>query len=170
MDSAPHSPGPPPKQPPVLDPIDRTILQELQQNARATNAMLAKAAGVAESTCSARIRQLHERQIITGHHTRLNPEACGWGVQAMIAVRLSGHNRTAVDAFSTEVLALHEVIAVYNVSGATDFLVHVVAKDPVSLREFALDYLTGRTGVVQVETSMIFTSAHKPIPLPPERG
>lgn len=166
MDPA-NPPGPAPRLRPSLDAIDRVLIDALQQDARTPNAVLAKKAKIAESTCSSRVRSLVDRGVIDAFAAKLNPEYCGWGIQAMIAVRLSGHDRELVDAFSQHVLDLPGTLAVYNVSGATDFLVHVVAQTPVQLREFALDHLTGRPGVVQVETSVIFTSQHNPVPLPP---
>lgn len=161
-----NQPGPSPRERPTLDAVDRTLVQLLQADARTPNATLAKRAKIAESTCSARVRQLLERGVIDGLHAQVNPEKCGWGIQAMIAVRLAGHDRAVVDDFSAYVMSLPETLSVYNVSGANDFLVHVVSENPASLREFALDHLTGRPGVVQVETSVIFTSEHKPTPLP----
>ena len=48
------------------------------------------------------------------------------------------------------------MIATYNISGANDFLVHVAAPTPEALRDFVLDNLTGRPGVVHAETSLVF--------------
>ena len=80
----------------------------------------------------------------------------GLGVQAMVAIRFSGHLREDVEAFATDVARLPGVIATYNISGANDFLVHVAARSPDALRDFVLDNLTGRHGVVHAETSLIF--------------
>ncbi len=80
----------------------------------------------------------------------------GLPVQAMVAIRFAGHARSDVDAFAAEVTDLPGVVATYNISGADDFLVHVAAASPEAMRDFVLDHLTGRPGVVHAETSLVF--------------
>lgn len=74
----------------------------------------------------------------------------------MIAVRLAGTDRRRVDEFGEHVSRLPGVLAAYNVSGADDFLVHLVAQSPDALRGVVLDHLSGHPGVVHVQTSLIF--------------
>src|SRR6476660_3721585 len=153
---SPRAPGPAPRPRPVLDEVDRVLVAELLRDGRAPNTVLARAAGIAESTCLARVRALRERGIVTGVSAELDLARVGLPVQAMVAVRFSGHLRADVDAFAEEVSALPGVVATYNISGANDFLVHVAAPSPEELRDFVLDNLTGRPGVVQAETSLVF--------------
>ena len=128
----------------------------LLQDGRTPNVALARAAGIAESTCAARVRGLRERGILTGVTAEVDLVRLGLPVQAMVAIRFAGHARADVDAFAEEVTGLPGVIAIYNISGADDFLVHVAAPTPEALRDFVLDHLAGRRGVVHAETSLIF--------------
>lgn len=145
-----------------LDRIDARILHELQNNARLSNKELASRVGLAQSTCLERVRRLGEAGVITGSHAAVEPRALGIGLQAMIGVRMQHHSRESVEAFRTELLELPEVVAVYYLSGATDFLLHVAARDSDHLRDFALDALTARPDVARVETSLIFEYARNP--------
>ena len=154
--SAPRLPGPAPRDRPLIDEVDRTLLAQLLRDGRTPNVVLARAAGIAESTCLSRVRALRERGIITGVTAEVDLARLGLPVQAMVAVGFSGHLRADVDAFAEEVSRLPGVIATYNISGANDFLVHVAARTPEELRDFVLDNLTGRTGVVHAETSLVF--------------
>ena len=156
QNAPPRPPGPAPRDRPVLDAVDRVLVAELLRDGRAPNTALARAAGIAESTCLARVRALRERGIVTGVGAEVDLARLGLPVQAMVAVRFSGHLRADVDAFAEEVSALPGVVATYNISGANDFLVHVAAPSPERLRDFVLDNLTGRPGVVQAETSLVF--------------
>lgn len=149
-------PGPPPRQRPLLDDVDRAIVSELLRDGRTPNVVLARAAGVAESTCLARVRSLRERGILTGVTAEVDLARLGLPVQAMVAIRFAGHAREDVDTFATEVTGLPGVLAAYNISGADDFLVHVACASPEALRDFVLDNLTGRPGVVHAETSLVF--------------
>jgi len=157
--NVPHlAPGPAPRDRPILDPVDRALVAALVRDGRAPNVELARAAGIAESTCLARVRSLRERGIITGVTADVDLARLGLPVQAMVTVRFSGHLRADVDAFGEEVTGLPGVVAAYNISGANDFLVHVATATPEALRDFVLDNLTGRPGVVHAETSLVFNT------------
>ena len=149
-------PGPAPRSRPVLDDVDRAILTQLLRDGRTPNVELARAAGIAEPTCLARVRSLRQRGLVTGVVAEVDLAQLGLPVQAMVAIRFSGHLRADVDAFADEVTQLPGVLAAYNISGANDFLVHVASATPEQLRDFVLDNLTGRQGVVSAETSLVF--------------
>lgn len=156
MPKKPRTPGPPPRERPLLDAVDRRLVALLLENGRASNVALARAAGVSESTCLARVRSLHDRGIVRSVTADIDLTRVGLSVQAMVAIRFAGHLRADVDAFAAEVTDLPGVLATYNISGADDFLVHVAAPTPEALRDFVLDHLAGRRGVVHAETSLIF--------------
>ncbi len=140
----------------MLDDVDAAIVAALVADGRMSNVALAQRVGIAESTCVGRLRSLRSRGVIRGFSAEVDLARLGLGVQAMVAIRFSGHLREDVEAFATEVARLPGVIATYNISGANDFLVHVAARSPDALRDFVLDNLTGRHGVVHAETSLIF--------------
>jgi DNA-binding Lrp family transcriptional regulator len=79
----------------------------------------------------------------------------------MIAVRLQRDTRELVTSFRGYVLGLTEVLAVYHVAGADDFLVHVAVRDADHLRDLAMDAFTTRREVAHIETRLIFE--HVPI-------
>lgn len=117
---------------------------------------LARRLGLAESTCAGRVRALRERGVIRGIHADVDPAALGAHIEAMVAIRFSGHVRANVESFRDEVARMPGVLAIHNTSGATDYLVHVAAAGSDALRDFVLDHLANRPGVVHAETSLIF--------------
>ncbi len=147
----------------TLDEIDRGILLALQNHARISNKELAAANGISPSTCLARVRRLQETGVITAFRTEINPMALGLGVQAMIAVRLSKHARVSFDVLRDSLLDIPEVMSVYLLGGAQDFLVHVAVRDVVHLREVIVRSFTSREDVSHVETSLIFEYARSPV-------
>jgi DNA-binding Lrp family transcriptional regulator len=146
-----------------LDRTDRALVQALQNNARISNKQLAEHVGLAPSTCLERVRNLRIRGVIRGYHADVEPAALGHGAQALIAVRIRPHSRPVVDAFWKHVLELPEVIAIFHLSGADDFLVHVGVPDVNGLRDFVLDRLTSRPEVAHLDTHLIFAQAKKHI-------
>lgn len=150
----PKTPQPAPE--PVLDATDIALVRLLEQDGRMPNSALAKAVGIAESTALVRVRSLRERGVIRGIHAVVDPAAAGRPVQALIAVRFGGHRRAHFEQFRTEVPALPGVMAAFHVSGATDYFVHVACESADALRDFVLDHLTNRPGVLHAETALIF--------------
>ncbi|USQ76707.1 Lrp/AsnC family transcriptional regulator [Ornithinimicrobium cryptoxanthini] len=139
-----------------LDRTDRRLVELLQKDGRMPNATLAREVGVAESTCLVRVRSLRERGVIRGIHADIDPAMVGRPVQAMIAVRFGGHRRSHFEQFREEVPRLPGVLSAYHVSGATDYFVHVACESADALRDFVLDHLTNRPGVLHAETALIF--------------
>ena len=144
-----------------LDEQDVAILATLKENARISNKDLAEKVALAPSTCLERVRRLVEIGAIHGFHADVDLAMLGFGLQAMIAVRLQRHSREIVASFHEYVLGLIEVRAVYHVAGADDFLVHVAVRDADHLRDLALDAFTTRPEVGHIETRLIFE--HVPI-------
>ncbi len=146
-----------------LDRIDFDLIALLQKDARRSNKELAAAVGLAPSSCLERVRRLQAHGVILGFHARVDPAALGVVLQAMIAVRLGEHSGRRADAFMDEVAAHPSVLAVFYLSGATDFLVHVVASGTEDLRRLAVDVISARPEVAHVETSLIFAGRQSPV-------
>lgn len=147
----------------ALDRIDRTLLELLQKDGRLSNKELAARVGLAPSSCLERVRKLKTSGVLGEAHAQVRPNALGIGLQALIAVRLKQHTRDTVHAFRGYVQALPQVLAVYHVTGAHDFLVHVAVKDADQLRDVALDAFTTRPEVAHLETSLIFEHFRNPV-------
>jgi DNA-binding Lrp family transcriptional regulator len=120
------------------------------------NNALAEAVGVAASTCLGRVRLLRERGVIRGFHADVDPAAIGRPIQAMIAVRMQSHARSHIAEFASSVSELEEVLNVFFLAGADDFLVHVAARSTENLRDFVVVNLSGNPDVALTETNLIF--------------
>lgn len=144
---------------PSLDEVDRELVDRLRADGRVTNAALAKAVGIAESTCTARVRRLRERGVITGFHAEVDPAMVGRPVEALVAVRFAGQQRQEFERLRAELLEVPGVLALFHLSGSTDYLVQVAAPTTDALRDFVLDHLTSNAGVAHAETSLVFDRA-----------
>ena len=85
------------------------------------------------------------------------------GLQAMVAVQLKRHTRSAVARFERSAIELPQVVALYHVTGRMDYVVHAVAQDMDHLRDFTLDAITSLPEVSRVETSLLFRTTTKPV-------
>ncbi|GHA10722.1 AsnC family transcriptional regulator [Arenicella chitinivorans] len=139
-----------------IDQIDFEIIAALRNNARITNKDLAQKVDLAPSSCLERVRYLRARGYIRDAHMEVNLAALGLGLQAMVAIRLAQHSRVGLEAFQSYVLSFSEVLQVYHLSGANDFMVHIAVKDAETLRDFVLDSFAERPEVAHIETAIIY--------------
>jgi DNA-binding Lrp family transcriptional regulator len=138
-----------------VDETDLVILRELARDARLPNNALAQRAGIAPSTCLARVRSLRERGVIRGYHADIDPAALGRPLQAMVAVRLQADSRGHLRSFVAGMASLPEVLNVFFLAGKDDFLLHVAAASTQALRDF-VERLSRNADVAYTETSLIF--------------
>ena len=141
---------------PPLDDVDRRIISALVDDARIPNNALAALVGIAPSTCLGRVRALRERGAIRGYHAEVDPAVLGRPLQAMIAVRLQSHARGHIPGFMARIAELPEVMNVFFLGGANDFLVHIAATSTENLRDFVVVNLSGNPDVALTETNLIF--------------
>jgi DNA-binding Lrp family transcriptional regulator len=144
---------------PSLDRIDVGILAALQNDGRLSNKELAARVGLAPSSCLERVRKLRERGVLRGVHAEVDPDAMGVGIQAMVAVVMRDQSRAILEAFVADMVAAKEVVALYNLAGATDYLLHVMVRDTEHLRETVLEHLASRPEVRGYTTNLIFSHA-----------
>jgi DNA-binding Lrp family transcriptional regulator len=140
-----------------VDELDRAIVARLQQDARLTNRQLARELGIAESTCLARVGSLQERGVITGFRAEVDLARIGRPVQAHVALKIRPQALPAASEFSQEVAGLPDVLALYMVTGASDFVAHVAVPSTDHLRDFVLT-LAARPEIADIRTSIIYQS------------
>lgn len=144
-----------------LDEIDHELIRLLTQNARSTNADLAAAVGIAQSTCITRVRSLQERGVITGFSANVEPAALGLGTQVLISVTLRAGARAHLSDFMNDMRQRPEVIQVFFLGGAEDFIVHLAVANPDEVREFVLENLSNNATVASTRTNLVFEHFHK---------
>jgi DNA-binding Lrp family transcriptional regulator len=139
-----------------LDAVDRRILSLLHGDARITNNALAEAVGIAPSTCHGRVRRLVDSGVIRGFYTDIDPVAVGLPLQAMISVNLQSNARGKIRSFIGQIRRRRQVMDVYFLAGADDFILHVAARDTEDLRSFVVENLNADADVAGTQTSLIF--------------
>jgi DNA-binding Lrp family transcriptional regulator len=139
-----------------LDEVDRKILGVLHGDARIANNALAEAVGIAPSTCHGRVRRLVDLGVIRGFYSDIDPVAVGLPLQAMISVNLQSNARGKIRSFIQQIRTKRQVMDVYFLAGADDFILHVAARDTEDLRSFVVENLNADADVAGTQTSLIF--------------
>jgi DNA-binding Lrp family transcriptional regulator len=150
---------------PEIDDVDRRILTALHADARISNSALADLVGIAPSTCHGRVRRLQELGVIRGFYTDIDPAAIGLTLQAMISVTLQAHARGKIRNFIQHIRRRPQVMDVYFLAGADDFILHVAARDTDDLRSFVVENLNADADVAGTQTSLIFEHLRGASPL-----
>lgn len=148
-----------------LDDVDRRILAALHRDARMPNSALAEEVGIAPSTCHGRVRRLQEAGVIRGFYTDIDPGAIGLTLQAMISVSLQSSARGRIHSFIHQIRRRPQVMDVYFLAGADDFILHVAARDTDDLRSFVVENLNADADVAGTQTSLIFEHLRGASPL-----
>ena len=144
-----------------VDRTDLDILQHLSNNARISNKDLAEKVGVAPSTCLERVRMLKVKGVIKGYHADIDLNELGDTLQAMVIIRIGAHSKDTLREFYDHALNQAEVMSVYHLSGAHDFLVRVTTKNTQHLKDVILNAFAARPEVSNIETSLIYEQTQK---------
>jgi len=145
------------REPQPLDDLDRRILEIVRSDGRISNSALAEAAGVAPSTAHVRLRSLVDRGVITGFLASIDQSSLGLPLQAIIGVTLRpGARQESITRFSEEVRKLPQVLQVFFLGGADDFIVHIAVRDSSAIREFVVEHLSAQPSVASTRTSIVF--------------
>jgi len=139
----------------VVDETDRRLLEVLATEARIPNNALAERIGIAPSTCLGRVRAMVASGVIRGFYADIDPEAVGYPLQAIIAIRLQEDARDVIHSFAQRLTAMAEVRNVFFVAGAQDFFIRVATHDITELRQFVLVNLSGCPEIASTETNVI---------------
>lgn len=144
-----------------LDRIDLNILNDLQNDGRLTNVELAKRAGISAPPCLRRVKNLEDQNIIQSYHANLNAQALGFGVTIFAEVALSSQNDADLRSFEEQVQKWPMVRECYMVTGGSDFLLKIVAKDFDAYQSFLSQELSTMVKVSQIKTRMVIRTAKK---------
>ena len=140
----------------TLDDLDRRIVDLLRDDARIPNSRLAELAGIAPSTCLARVRSLVDRGVITGFSAIVSPAALGLGLEALISVSIRTGARQRIGEFRADLEHRPEVRQLFFLGGSEDFVLHVAVHDTDALREFVVEQLSAHPAVASTRTSLVF--------------
>lgn len=138
-----------------LDKIDKTILNTLQENGKTTNAKLSQIVGISAPATLERVKRLEQAGIISHFTAVVNPEKIGFSILAMVNISLNLNYLSSVEDIKKKFMALEEVIECYQIAGAHDFILKVVARDIKAYAEFINLKLTKLEGIQDIQSSFV---------------
>jgi len=151
-----------------LDKIDKKILSILQRQGRITNAQLAIDVGLSPAPTLERVKKLETMGVIESYNAHLNQAAIGLGVTTFVRVTLKNHNKNAIARFTKEIQKVEEVVECYHITGVSDFILKVVAKDIPAYQELMLEYITEIMDIDEIVSMVVMSTIKdaKAVPVP----
>ena len=108
--------------------LDCKIVSTLFENARVTNADLAKRIDLSESQCSRRLKRIEQSGVITGYTARVDAAALGLNVYAFLGLTMD-HTKTTRQDAEVKIRKHSQLLRGYRTGGTVDYLVSILTPD-----------------------------------------
>ncbi|MDQ3063611.1 MAG: Lrp/AsnC family transcriptional regulator [Acidobacteriota bacterium] len=149
----------------MINEIDIKILNIVQQDARISNAEIARQVGLAPSAVLERVRKLEERGVIRGYAAEIDATQVGFGLTAFVFVR-TNECCSETDKFLAEI---PEVLEVHDVAGDDSYLLKVRAKNTEELARLLRERLKNVPNVASTKTTVVLQTIKETTALPLEK-
>jgi len=141
----------------VLDPIDRKLLSLIQDNAKLSQAELAKAVGLTAPSVNERIRKLERSGVIRGYVALLDERKLGHDITAFVEIFIE-HPKFE-SGFIEAVGDMDEVLECHHITGEFSLLLKVRVRDMQAFRKLLIEKLNTVRGVRQTRTLIVLATS-----------
>jgi DNA-binding Lrp family transcriptional regulator len=114
----------------AVDDLDRAIIAELEDDARLSNAELARRVGLTPAPCLRRVQRLERDGVIKGYHASIDPKSGGRGFEVIVAIDIAVNDGKTIEDFETAAVAVPEVTEMRRMLGQPDYYLRVQVADP----------------------------------------
>jgi Lrp/AsnC family transcriptional regulator, leucine-responsive regulatory protein len=147
-----------------LDETDLLILSMLQENARVSNAEIARRAGMVPSGILERMRKLEEQKVILAYETRVDSRALGLGLIAYVFVK--AEERKGGLSTASQLAKIPEVQEVHNVAGEDCYLIKIRVADPRELGHILRDSVRAIPSVSSTRSTIVLDTIKETSAIP----
>jgi DNA-binding Lrp family transcriptional regulator len=144
-----------------LDELDLAILSELESNARIMVTELARRLSSPPSTIRDRIQRLEEEEVISGYTTIINHRKLGLDIKAVIKVKRA--DNYSLETSLHKPAKLLEVTCVQTLTGDTDELITVYARDVDDLKNIIYNKIGALPGLSWLSTGIVLDEINSPL-------
>jgi DNA-binding Lrp family transcriptional regulator len=143
-----------------IDDVDRALLRALVSDGRMPFSELAARCHISRSTAHARVERLRRIGAITGFTTTLDPALLGFGICALVFLKITQHGwRAARDA----IVEVPGVESLMMCAGEYDLIAIVRSPDMAHFRDTLLSQLHAIDAVVGTSTAFVLDEVRRPI-------
>ena len=149
-----------------LDKFDRQILEIVQVSNRVTADHIAEKIGLSKPAVQRRLNKLRTDNVITNDVSIVNPSAMGRHVMLHVLVTLERERLDLFDAFKQQMKRHTMVQQCYYVTGTTDFILVVTAKDMEDYERFTQAIFFKNSNVKHFVTNVVMDVVKSGLAIP----
>ena len=150
-----------------IDGFDRKILHEIQMNNQLTSAQLSERIGLSPTSTQRRLNRLRRDKIIEGDVAIISSAAVGRSLTMMIAVTLERERSDIIDHFKASLRGEPRVMSAYYVTGDTDFILIISARDMDEYEQFTRNFLYDNPDIKGIKTTVVMDRIKASFYIPP---
>jgi Lrp/AsnC family leucine-responsive transcriptional regulator len=151
----------------MLDTIDLTILDVLQESGRTRRNDLAEQVGLSLPSVSDRLRKLETQGFITGYHASVDAKLLGKDITAFVFVSVDSSRH--YHQFIENATAAEDILECHAITGEGTHLLKVRTTNTASLEKL-LSRIQAWTGVVSTRTDLVLSTAKETTRIKINRG
>ena len=137
----------------ILDKIDLSILRLMQENARISNADMARELNMAPSGVLERVKKLEHKNVILQYTTRLNPAPLQQKLLAFIFLKAA--DGLGCSTTGKALAKIPEVQEVHSIAGEDCYLVKIRTADSASLMDLMRNQLSKIPNILSTRTIIV---------------
>jgi DNA-binding Lrp family transcriptional regulator len=141
-----------------LDEKDRAIIRELEKDSKQTTHKLSKKLNYPVTTIYNRIKKLEKLGVILGYTLHLDWKKLGRPITAFIGVTIRRGTSHIITA--KQIRGVEGVYELNTMTGGSDFLVKVRAKDIEDLNEIITSKFMAIDGIDRSQTAIVLNHTH----------
>lgn len=142
----------------VIDKIDITLLNLLQNNTKLNTKELAQKVGLSVTPTYERIKRLEKQGYIKQYVAILDRKLIDKNLMVMSFVSLILHSRDMQIEFEKSVIECTEVVECFHVTGSYDYQLKVVVSDMEEYQSFIKNKLSSINNIANVQSSFVMSS------------
>lgn len=137
-----------------FDRIDLKILNELQRDARISNARLAEKVALSESACLARVKKLQTQKWLAGYSAAINLSKLRH-VHFLVNVSLVSQDPKVNRDFKQAIGAIAQIIRCYKISGEYDYILEFLCVDAAQFNSLSEGLLEQELGIEKMHSQLV---------------
>jgi len=150
-----------------LDDLDRKILHEVQMNNQLSSTQLGERVGLSPTSVQRRLARLRRDKVITGDISVVAGAELGRTLTMIVAVQLERERADIIDHFKKSVRREPVVMSAYYVTGDSDFMLIISARDIKEYEEFTRTFLHDNPDIKGFKTTVVMDQIKAGFYVPP---
>jgi Lrp/AsnC family transcriptional regulator, leucine-responsive regulatory protein len=151
-----------------MDSFDAKLLNLIQKNNRLTTEQLSEAVGLSSTACQRRLKKFRENGTIAKDISVISADAVGRRMTMIVQVTLEREQPEHLDRFKDSMLNTPEVMQCYYVTGSSEFILILTAKDMHDYENFTRRFLHNNTNIQHFQTNVVIDHVKVGLSIPIE--